>query len=109
MQSQAYEQRQGIVRREWPALFKRYNAGFAHKLGSLWASHKGLIHVVATLGHRMTMTGEWRLVAKPFVTRCIRQYHLDRVLGPVNTNSKTALPPQIGPGKARGERFGDSK
>ncbi len=30
-------------------------------------------------------------------------------LGPVNTNSKIALPPPIGPGKARGERYGDSK
>ena len=29
--------------------------------------------------------------------------------GPVNTNLKTALQPQNGPGKARGEQFGDSK
>jgi len=30
-------------------------------------------------------------------------------LGPVNTNDTTALLPQNGPGKARGEKFGHSK
>ncbi len=33
----------------------------------------------------------------------------DQILGPVNTNYTATLPPQNGPGKARGEKFGGSK
>ena len=70
-----------------PSLFKHCNAVFAHELGSplvnfLWASHKGLIHVVATLANRTTITRELRLVAKPFVTRCIHQNYVVGVLPP---------------------------
>ncbi len=56
------------------------NAAWAHLGGSLRASRKGAIHRVASLGKGPTLPSKTRLVANPFLARCIHQYKLDGVL-----------------------------
>jgi len=51
---------------------------------SLWASQKAVIHVVALFVKGVTIPCKVRLVANRFLTRCIHQYNIVRVLDPAS-------------------------
>ncbi len=59
-----------------------------------WAG-KGASTVLHLLAMEQTITGEMRLVATPFPTRCIRQYYLDGVLALAARRGNSSLRPGL--------------
>ena len=62
-------------------LGKDGNAEWVHLGASLRAGRGGAIHRVASFDKGRAIVCETRLVADPFPARCIRNYHVDGVLG----------------------------